>query len=75
MIYTHTLGVRTLTRCYFGHSIGALSLATQLRYADKRVVNIMEVHIYIYIYKGTTKKMLTLIMFNFAKRRIRLPNA
>ena len=34
---------RTLTRCDFGHSIGAMSLATQLSYAD--IVNIMEVYI------------------------------
>ena len=38
--------VRTLTMCDFGHSIGALSLVTQLRYVDKKnIVNIMEVYI------------------------------
>ena len=43
---TVTLGsILTLTRCKFGHSIGAMSLVTQIRYADKRTVNIMEMYI------------------------------
>ena len=43
---TVTLGsILTLPRCKFGHSIGAMSLVTQIRYADKRTVNIMEMYI------------------------------
>ena len=52
---------------------------TLLRYADKRIVNIMEVNIF--LSKGMTcnyntydaVKILTLFTFNFVKRRIRPP--
>ena len=43
------MGSRTVTRCDFGHSIGALSLVTQLRYPDKRIANIMEVYNAVYL--------------------------
>ena len=35
-MHTHTMGIRTSATCDFGHSIGAFSFVTQLRYADKR---------------------------------------
>ena len=39
----HTMGIHTSARCDFDHSIGAFSFITQLRYADKRIGNTMEV--------------------------------
>ena len=57
------------------HSIGALSWVTQLRYADKRIVNIMKVYI-----KRNNSLQIELIRyskkidFTFAERRIRPPN-
>ena len=40
------MGIRTSARCDFDHSIGALSFRpiTHLRYSDKRIGNIMDVH-------------------------------
>ena len=53
-------------------------LVTQLRHADQRIVNIIKVFIernnWQLKLRRYSKQMLSLLMFTFAKRRIRPPN-